>query len=730
MHVRVVHATAGGTTKRYAQLVESYRREDGMPAHRVVASLGALGEQEIENLRRALKASRRGEAVVLPSETQAQDWQPKVIANLRYLDVGVALAMWNSWKLTNLINRLLPRGAETVPASLIIASLVIQRCIAPGSKLYAQRWFPTTALPELLGVKIEHFNNSRIHRVLEDLDRVDAELQRGLVYRYQHKDGTFAALFLDVTDTYFQGRGCKLAQRDRTKEGLHHHKIGIVLLCNEHGFPVRWQVVSGKRKDPQCMGDMIDAVEGLLWVRGVPFVGDRAMGHGASVARLVASGLRFVTAARVTEIASFTEDVPSAVFADLKPVGSTLSLEFDVAEARAVAERAGLEKVDDFLFVKDLGRCTRELKLDHAPIDATGAAHDPADHEGGVAFLAFARILQKKLEAKAVKNRAALAREYGLTRARVTQVMTLLRLDEELQERLLRGDFGYVPEKVIRRATRFRPKAQREMLEAHAEKGLRGGTPRPFQITGWREAELRLVAYFNPRMFVEQRDRANARRLAVEAWVAQLNTRLVESKRRREDVFRDVCNELERQKMLVIYDVAIEPAQSDDGSAYCQVRLTPNEDAWRKRRRFDGFVLLVAHPELPQSGADLARLYRAKDAIEKDFRTIKEVTKLRPVFHHTDPKVRAHVTLCMLALLLERTLEQRLGRTAAPMTAPACLELLRTCHLNLLKSAPDVACSYQLTEPTAEQRALIGSLYMMDLLDTEHLQTRVKPRAG
>ena len=86
---------------------------------------------------------------MLPSE-MSPEWQLKVVANLEYLDVGVALAIWDSWKLTELFNRLLPRGAETVPSALVIASLVIQRCIAPGSKLYAQRWFPTTALPELL----------------------------------------------------------------------------------------------------------------------------------------------------------------------------------------------------------------------------------------------------------------------------------------------------------------------------------------------------------------------------------------------------------------------------------------------------------------------------------------------------------------------------------------------------------------------------------------------------
>jgi len=47
----------------------------------------------------------------------------------------------------------------------------------------------------------------------------------------------------------------------------------------------------------------------------------------------------------------------------------------------------------------------------------------------------------------------------------------------------------------------------------------------------------------------------------------------------------------------------------------------------------------------------LVSVYRAKDAVEKDFQTIKTDIKLRPVFHHTDPKVRAHLSLCMLTVL-------------------------------------------------------------------------------
>jgi hypothetical protein len=104
--------------------------------------------------------------------------------------------------------------------------------------------------------------------------------------------------------------------------------------------------------------------------------------------------------------------------------------------------------------------------------------------------------------------------------------------------------------------------------------------------------------------------------------------------------------------------------------------------------------------------------------------------RLRPVFHHTDPKVRAHISLCMLALLLERSLEQRMRQAGAPMTAPACREELSTCYLNVLEASPSTEPAYTLTTPTAEQRALLKRLGLQGLLDKDDLVERIRPRSS
>jgi hypothetical protein len=119
--------------------------------------------------------------------------------------------------------------------------------------------------------------------------------------------------------------------------------------------------------------------------------------------------------------------------------------------------------------------------------------------------------------------------------------------------------------------------------------------------------------------------------------------------------------------------------------------------------------VLVGHQDLPHSAADLALLYRAKDMVEKDFQVIKSAVELRPVRHHTDVKVRAHVTLCMLALLLERTLRDWL---ADQYTVEQALELLEPCRLNCYRteSGPSV---YAITEIDRQQRPMLRRLRLL-----------------
>jgi transposase len=60
---------------------------------------------------------------------------------------------------------------------------------------------------------------------------------------------------------------------------------------------------------------------------------------------------------------------------------------------------------------------------------------------------------------------------------------------------------------------------------------------------------------------------------------------------------------------------------------------------------------------------DLAAACKQLIAVERGWRDMKGALRLRPVFHHREDRIRAHVQLCWLALLLIRVAETAVGDT-------------------------------------------------------------------
>jgi hypothetical protein len=248
--------------------------------------------------------------------------------------------------------------------------------------------------------------------------------------------------------------------------------------------------------------------------------------------------------------------------------------------------------------------------------------------------------------------------------------------------------------------------------------------PHPFSATS---CQLRLVAYFNPELFVRQRLNGHKRLGKLNGFIKKLNEELRSTSRSRseEAVRRQIVRELEKSDSISLFDIAVGPivVTSKSGATLrsfkCELKL--RDDKWRLRRRYDGFILIVGHPDLGMSGEELVRLYYAKDLVEKDFQAIKSVLKLRPIYSYTDAKVEAHITICMLSMALQRALEHRLRSAIPPLSlsAPACQEILATCHLNHMKHSAAGRSFYSVTEATQAQREILHALDMLDLVEDQ-----------
>ena len=118
--------------------------------------------------------------------------------------------------------------------------------------------------------------------------------------------------------------------------------------------------------------------------------------------------------------------------------------------------------------------------------------------------------------------------------------------------------------------------------------------------------------------------------------------------------------------------------------------------------RLDGkYVLRTSDDTL--SSEDVALGYKQLIEVEDAFRTLKQKLELRPVYHRTEERIRAHVLLCWLALLLVRVIEIRTERTW-----PVVRAALQQMHLGLFEGA--AGRFQQRTETSAEQRQLFKAL--------------------
>ncbi len=81
-----------------------------------------------------------------------------------------------------------------------------------------------------------------------------------------------------------------------------------------------------------------------------------------------------------------------------------------------------------------------------------------------------------------------------------------------------------------------------------------------------------------------------------------------------------------------------------------------------REAHYDGKWLLRTS-DLTLTAEDLAAAYKQLLAVERGWRDCKSSLGLRPAYHHREDRIRAHIQLCWLALLLIRVAETRTGDT-------------------------------------------------------------------
>jgi hypothetical protein len=142
------------------------------------------------------------------------------------------------------------------------------------------------------------------------------------------------------------------------------------------------------------------------------------------------------------------------------------------------------------------------------------------------------------------------------------------------------------------------------------------------------------------------------------------------------------------------------------------LRVTPggllrvDQRTVKAEQSLDGkYLLRSSDPQL--SAEDIALGYKQLLVVERGWRDMKQVLDLRPVYHRKEERIRAHVLLCWLALLLVRVAE-----TTCDDTWPNLRRELERIKLGTF--AGPAGTFQQRTELTSTQRAILAKLQLAE----------------
>ena len=275
MFLRPNHRSKDGKDHTYWSLVETVRTPDG-PRQKTLCYLGELNNSSQAHWLRTVEVfNDQGEARQLklfPSRVAPAEDDPQVARVLlnkvrleRTRQFGacfLGLDLWKRLELDRFFQHSVDGEPADVPWSRVAALLAINRLCAPGSELaIEQRWYPSTAMDDLLEIEEGKINDTRLYRILPH----KTKLERHLKDRYGALFGAeFDVLLYDLTSTYVEGAAENNPMVRRGYSRDHRpdcEQLVIALIVNHEGFPFSYETFDGNRTDVSTMETILRMVE-------------------------------------------------------------------------------------------------------------------------------------------------------------------------------------------------------------------------------------------------------------------------------------------------------------------------------------------------------------------------------------------------------------------------------------------------------------------------------------
>ncbi|HUX80482.1 MAG TPA: IS1634 family transposase [Alphaproteobacteria bacterium] len=246
-----------------------------------------------------------------------------------------------------------------------------------------------------------------------------------------------------------------------------------------------------------------------------------------------------------------------------------------------------------------------------------------------------------------------------------------------------------------------------------------------------REGQIdqrRFIFSFDVTRFYEDVGSREKRIAQAMAWITEKNASLMIAKksRNKETIERDVKTMLSKRKLKLQLLVTVAPIEltvtKSNGTTRIvqsfQLSAEIDKNKEMQKRRLDGITCFITN-DLTIPEREVIQKYRDKNKIEEAFREMKSQIALRPIYLTRPERVKAHVTLCIMAYLLINSIEMILRKAEFTLSSEELLRQVSSCRLNQVSLKNSPQRSLTITEMTEQQQQWVKLF---------HCEKMIKPK--
>jgi transposase len=218
-------------------------------------------------------------------------------------------------------------------------------------------------------------------------------------------------------------------------------------------------------------------------------------------------------------------------------------------------------------------------------------------------------------------------------------------------------------------------------------------------------AGMRFVLAYSPKIAADTKAVRSERLKKADAWIKEVRYRLKHPSGKGrpatpQGTYDRIRDYLRDHHLLRFYSVEL---KGDNLS------VTKNRKPLDWEESIDG-MLMLGTTDLESPMEEIVKRYKELAEIERGWRSLKSTLQLRPVYHWTEKRIRAHVFICVLALQLERWMRRKLKDISSVPKAIEVLKRVKVGELEMGERKKRI-----LSRPTPEQINLLKALAVAPL---------------